>query len=53
MKPIEKMQAILARLSMIPLQERKCINLSAEEALTKVNSLEELDFYYRKLVLNV
>ena len=50
MKPIDKMQAILNRLSQIPLQEYKIMRLSAEEALAKVSSEEELDFYYNKLV---
>lgn len=51
MTPIEKMQAVLNRLSRIPLQERKCLEIPAEVALAKCKSEAEVDFYYRKLVL--
>lgn len=50
MTPIEKMQAVLNVLAQIPFQERKCVEIPAEEALAKVKSEEELDFYYEKLV---
>lgn len=50
MTDVEKMQAILYRLSQIPLQERKCLEVTAEEALRKCESAAELDFYYNKLV---
>ena len=49
MNAVEKMQAVLNTLSKIPLQERKCLEISAEEAVKKV-SKEELEFFYIKLV---
>lgn len=45
-----KMQAILAKLMQIPFQSAKLRTVSAHEALAKISSQEELDFYYNKLV---
>jgi len=53
MTALEKMQAILNRLSQIPFQERKMLAISPEEALAKVKSKEELEFYYNKIVKGV
>lgn len=45
-----KMQAILAKLMQIPFQSTKLRTISAHEALAKIRTQEELDFYYNKLV---
>lgn len=45
-----KMEAILGKLSQIPLQSIKLRTVSVHEALAKISSQEELDFYYNKLV---
>lgn len=45
-----KMQAILAKLMQIPFQSAKLRTVSAHEALAKIRTQEELDFYYNKLV---
>ena len=47
---LEKMQAILNQLAQIPLQQTKCLNIEASEALAKCKSRKELDFYYNRLV---
>lgn len=45
-----KMEAILGKLMQIPFQSTKLRNVSAHEALAKIKTQEELDFYYNKLV---
>lgn len=49
MSDLEKMQAILNQLAQIPLQQTKCLNIDASEALAKCTSRKELDFYYNAL----
>lgn len=49
MSDLEKMQAILNKLSQIPLQQTKCLSIEASEALAKCTSRQELDFYYNAL----
>lgn len=45
----EKLLAVLYRLSQIPLQQCKVLDVDINEALAKISD-EELDFYYNKLV---
>ena len=47
-----KLLAVLWKLSRIPLQERRGLDIDIEEALAQISD-EELDFYYNKLVKGV
>lgn len=47
-----KLLAVLLKLSRIPLQERKVLDIDIDEALAQISD-EELDFYYNKLVKGV
>lgn len=48
----DKLLAVLWKLSRIPLQERKVLDIDIDEALAQISD-EELDFYYNKLVKGV
>lgn len=48
--PYEKMRRILLALSVIKPYGQKCLLISPLEALKKVKTTEELDFYYYRLV---
>lgn len=48
----DKLLAVLWKLSRIPLQERKVLDIDIDEALAEISD-EELDFYYNKLVKGV
>lgn len=47
--PIQKMSDILLALSMLSPRYRFIAKMSPEVALTKINSWEELNFYYDKI----
>ena len=47
--PVQKMSEILLALSMLSPQYRFIAKMSPEVALTKINSWEELNFYYDKI----
>lgn len=47
--PITKMREILLALSMISPEYRFLVRLSPEVALAKINSWEELNFYYNAI----
>jgi hypothetical protein len=47
-----KLLAVIWKLSRIPLQERRVLDIDIDEALAKISD-EELEFYYNKLVKGV